>query len=59
MKATTESSDSKMAEKAFLPADFIWGFETASAQIEGGSEVEERASRGLSVRQSHRNAPDP
>lgn len=34
-----------------LPADFLFGFATAAAQIEGGGEKSERASgRGLSVR---------
>ena len=40
----------EMTQQSFLPQDFIWGFATASAQIEGGSEAEERASRGVSVR---------
>lgn len=39
----------QMSQQAFLSRDFIWGFATASAQIEGGSEETERANRGLSV----------
>ena len=34
----------------FLPKDFLFGFATAAAQIEGGGEEKEKASgRGLSV----------
>jgi beta-glucosidase len=38
---------------SFLPKDFLFGFATAAAQIEGGGEDAEKASgRGRSVRET-------
>jgi hypothetical protein len=50
LEGTSSSDGADEAEGLQLRDDFMWGFATASAQIEGGGEDKEKASgRGRSV----------